>query len=365
MTDPILQQAPPTNAAAARRGTPAGTAGPVSVGDGQIGAHARWAPGMACGVTVGEVARAETSQPSVSLLKGALMRVPEKLSGMSTTGLERRGDETRSVAAATVTAGRIELAGGRVRVRVLRAPMLTVGMSTRKGGEVRYVPAVVEVSGDGVGRQRLETAGDHVDVTLRPDRRALEDAVTALDGVRKAAPLPVPDVPGLPSLPSLPGLPSPAEPRGESGSVTGAGTRVRISLGDVRQARKGHAIAARATAIKVSVVRSEAGAGHGSAAGSGSRSGPRSGAGYGSGSGGYGSMSLALGLGVLEAAAVAPDAVVAANRGASPEQVSAVAGAGGGLPITGPRAGLLALGGVGLLMTGIAAVLFGTRRRRY
>ena len=95
--EPLLQQAPPTNAEAARRGTSAGRVGPVRLGKGSIGTHARWEAGMACGRTVGETGRADASLAGVSLLS-TLVRVPQKLTSSGTTALERHGDEARTVA---------------------------------------------------------------------------------------------------------------------------------------------------------------------------------------------------------------------------------------------------------------------------
>jgi hypothetical protein len=335
LTDPVRQQAPPNNTDGVRRSTSPGEAGPVDLGSGQIGANARWDAGMSCGNTVGEAARAESSLRTVSLLGGSLVRVPEPISGLSTTGLERSGPGVRSVASATVTAGRIELAGGKVQVRVLRPPTLAAVMSAGKGGEVRYRPAVLEVSGGGVTRQRLDAAGEHVEITLRPDRHAMESAplsgLRELGAVGKAAPLPLPPVPGLPSV---------SAPRTESAPAPGSGTKLRISIGNVRQAARGNAIAARAIAIKVTLTQAAADDGRTKQGYAGR---PRP------------AVSLALGFGLLEAAAVAPEA---------PARFAAVSGAGGGLPITGPRLDLLALGGAGLLAAGAAAVFISVRSRR-
>jgi hypothetical protein len=334
---PLLQQTPPDNKRAAKRSTPAGTAGPVAIGAGEIGVHARWADGMACGVTAGEAGRSDAAVDSVDILDGALVRMTERVSSSSRTGLERDGGDARTVATATAGTGRIDLAGGKVQIRVLRAPKLTASMSATKRGEIRYEPAVVEVSGDGVQRKRLDTAGDQVDITLRPDRRAMESIpLSELVDAGTAAGLPLPTIPELPSV---------AGQDIESAPAGGPGTRVRVSLGDVRQATKGHAIAARATAIKVAISQDEATGGR-DRSGYGDK--PRS------------TVSLALGVGLLEAAAVAPEPVRKPAGGVSP----AVGGTGGGLPITGPRLDLLAYGGGGLLVAGIIAVFAGMRRRR-
>ncbi|MBL7260983.1 hypothetical protein [Paractinoplanes lichenicola] len=327
---PLLQQAPPTNAKGAQRSTLAAKAGPFRLGNGRIGAHARWDKAMACGRVAGETGRADTVLQSLSLLgsgREALVRVPGRMTSRGTTVIENHNDQARTVARSTITAGRIELAGGKVTVRVLRAPTLEAAMSATAGGKVAYRPAVVEVSGEGLPTKRLEAAGDHADFALTPNQRAMESApLTDLGGLGKTGPLPVPGVPGLPPV---------AAPEPESATLPAKGMRVRVSLGDVRHAIEGHAIAARADAIKVSVAQ---------AAGSKDR-----------GQDGYGGkpmVSLSMSVGVLEAAAV------------SPEGPAVSPGGGGGLPVTGPRLDRVALTGGGLLLAGIGAVLFSLRRRR-
>jgi hypothetical protein len=332
LSDPVIQQAPPTHDRAATRNTPAGDAGPLSVGKGKIAARAAWNTAMACGKAVGEVSRAAAELKSLSL-GGAhpVVRVPGKLVSRSTTALEHTGGETRTVASTTMTANRIDLAGGAIRVRVLRQPTLVACMSAA-GGEIRYTPASIEVSGEGITTKRLSTAGDHADLTLR----SLEAApFPGLDTLRKGAPLPLPIIPGIPKISS---------PHLESAHGSGGGTTVRISLGDVRQAKKGQVIAAKATAINVAITQG----GEDPDSDSDDR-----------GKKGYGApaaLSLTMGLGVMEAAAVAP--------GAGDEGVSAAGGAAGGLPITGPRLDLLAYAGLGLLASGGAVVLMTIRRRR-
>jgi hypothetical protein len=218
-------------------------------------------------------------------------------------------------------------------VRVLRPPTLLAGMSTSAGGEVRYRPALIEVSGERIVPQRLSTAGDHIDVTLSPERHALESGKltdpSSLTGVGGGDPLPLPTIPGLPSV---------STPSVESAPTTGPGTKIRITLGDVRQATRGHAIAAKATAIKVAVTQSAA-------------SNDRTKQGYAAKSGN--ATTLALGFGLLEVAAVAPERAGVSSSGA-----------GGGLPVTGPRLDLLAMAGAGLLALGAGAVFLSSRRRR-
>ncbi|GIF19831.1 hypothetical protein BJ973_006873 [Actinoplanes tereljensis] len=331
-TKPVVQQAPPTNAEATKRSTGGGQAGPLKVGAGEMSAHARWDDGMACARAAGETGRSQSSVRGATILGGAetvLVRVPEKLAGVSSTALEGRGGSARTVASATMTAGRIDLAGGRVRVRVLRAPALTATMSATEGGEVSYEPALIEVSGDGIATERLSTAGAEAEFTVRPDRKAMEAGLlgSGLDGLTSGSALPLPHVPGLPKVTMPAAIGGPAA---ESAPAAAGSTRVRIALGEVRKATKGHAVAARATAITVSLDQVGASDGY---------------------HGKPGSASLSLALGLMEAAAVAPE-----------EQ--STAGEAGGLPITGPRVTGLAMGGAALLVTGMAAVLLSMRRRR-
>ena len=328
LSEPILQQAPPTHARPLTRSTPAGRVGPLRLGAGELSGHARWDAAMACGAASGETARAKSAVHGAGILEQAgegLVRVPEKAASVSTTALDGRGE---SVASATITAGRFELAGGRVTLRVLKAPSLVASMSC-DGGEVRYQPALVEVSGDGVTTKRLDTAGETVDITLGAETESGVLDAAGLGDLRPASrPLPLPHVPGLPTV-------SAPTPITES-APAGDGTRLRITLGGVRRATKGHAIAARATAIKVSIAQGGATRG-------------RTKSGYGQ------EQRLDMAIGLLEAAAVAPE------RATTPVAVS---GAGGGLPITGPGVAGLAIGGMALLATGVGAVLFGRRRRR-
>jgi len=326
LVQPLLQYAPPTNDKAVRRSTPAGKAGPVRLGSGEIGTQARWDAGMACGRVAGETGRATAALTGVRLLgsgNGALVRVPSTMTSQGTTALENRGGELRSVARSTVTAGRIELAGGQVLLRILRAPALEATTSATSGGQVSYRPAIVEVSGDGIATKRLRAAGEHVDLALTPDRQEMESALlrslTDLDELSAGEPLPVPAIPGLPPV---------ATPEIESAPVSTSGIKLRISLGDVRQAVKGNAVSAKAAAIRILVGSRDRGE---------------------NGYGGESSVSLSLSVGVLEAAAVSPESS---------------AGAGGGLPVTGSNLAGMALVGGGLLLAGAAAVLLSLRRRR-
>jgi hypothetical protein len=384
---------------------------------------------------------------------GGLVRVPGRVRSLSTTALK---PGARAVATAGLTIGGVDLLDGAVRVRVVRPPTLTTEVSTKDGGRVRYAPAVLEVSGDGIKTSRLDTPGDIAEVTLgdvrsggeadgdegsdgrgssalhesstdssisrdsstrrdsssvgsssgdqgsSPGDRGSSDDDSRSSGDRDSSanrdsagangsssahglsgdrdshagtqdgsaspatgsepdtesatrnsgsldallsgqpklgastggtPLPLPVAPELPKVDSSP----------ESAQIIGSGTRLRISVGAVREATSGRAIAARATAFKIAITQSPSD-------------------GYGDNGAHRGGVLLDLDVGVLEAAAVVPEP----NAGAQ----SAVSSGGSrglpiGLPVTGPAAGALALCGVALVIVGVVALRVGLRRRRF
>ncbi|WP_433724008.1 hypothetical protein ACQP2Y_01985 [Actinoplanes sp. CA-051413] len=455
----VLQQtAPPSHKKPEQRRHAATEVGPFRLGASELSVHAQWDPRMACGNVAGEATRAEAVLRRAGVLDGgdaALVRVPGKVSGLSTTAMERRGPAARAVAAASMAGGKVQLLGGKVTVKVVKPPSLLATMSGADGGEVRYEPAVIEVSGEGFETARLDTAGDNVELRLDengeaaagqgrvrkdetgsgkdyngsahndgaghgafgggssayrlaaqrdpdngkahnagnraekynngnggadkadngnsnggngrngkagPDDKRVHKGGTEApgasnDNVRKpGAPArdhdkngkglfsglpgagalnPVPPLP----LPTIPGVPPIADPgQGtEAAPATGPGTTVTISLGDVRQAVSGHAIAAKATAMTIAITK-----------------GPDRQA-YADSAPNRTDVVLDLDMGLLEVAAVAPEPA------AGPSGV--VSGDGGGLPITGPRVDVLALAGVALLIAGAAALIFGMRGR--
>jgi hypothetical protein len=365
LTGTLTQQAPPSNKKPNRRAIEATEAGPFSLGAGKLTAHAQWEPGMACGAAVGNASRAELEFSRAGILEdgdGALVGVPGKVSSLSTTALERHGKAARTIAAASVAGGAVELLDGAVKIEIVKPPTLRASMSTKGGGEIRYVPAVLQVSGDGFETARLDTAGDDVELALADKTRQTGEGRTEsdlrpgqrdglrpgqldglrpgqLDGLRKLGTLvPTPPLP----LPSVPGLPAINEPDTEIAPAAGPGTKIRISLGDVRQATSGHAIAAKATAISIAIIRGPGRHPYGHSADN------RSG------------VVLSFDIGLLEVAAVAPEP---RTGGASSVVGSEGGGTVGGLPITGPRVDVIALTGVALLLAGTLALALGMRGR--
>jgi len=336
-TEALQQQAPPTNKKPNQRDIGSVDVGPFSLGDGTVTTHARWEAGMACGATVGDVTRSTARLRNAGILAdgdSALVRVPGKIESESTTRLERRGNAVATVASATLDSGAFELLDGAVKIKILKTPSLRTSMSIKDGGEVRYIPASLEVSGEGIDTARLDTAGDEVEITLDEPVEESGEAEHGRPGLLGETRL-LEGGDGA-SLPRVPGVPEVAETEAGTAPLAGPGTKVRISLGDVRQAARGRAIAARAAALSVTITQGAPAARK---------------PGYGSDGG-----VLTFDMGVLEAASVAPETAGGVSAGET-------AGEGGGLPITGPRVDVLALSGVALLIAGTGALIFGMRGR--
>ncbi|MFI5934898.1 hypothetical protein [Actinoplanes sp. NPDC051494] len=358
VTEPLVQQAPPTNKRAAIRRVAGTQVGPVSLGDGTLTTHARWTAGMACGATDGEVTRAGAQLRDARVLadgEGPLIRVPG-VASESTTQLDRNGSAVTSVATAGLSGGVLDLLAGAVRVKIIEPPSLRVTMSTKDGGEVRYIPAIVEVSGDGVETSRLSTAGDNVEITLDPG--SSDPGSSDPDSSDPDSSAPETGSPGSEaseellesgdgaSLPEVPEVPEISERATESAPVPGTETKVAVSLGDLRQAARGHAIAARATAVSVTITPGTTDA--------------RTRPGY--------SQVIELDMGVMEAAAVAPEpsdaAASTSDDGADTKaEADIAAGAGGGLPITGRPVGGIVLTGLAMVAAGATALILGLRGR--
>jgi hypothetical protein len=369
--DLALQKAPPVSPSADTRRTGSKKFGPMQVGAGSLSARAVWAHGMACGNAAGDTSSASAEISRLTIAGGgsaSLVRVPEKITSRSGTALRLRGGIPESTSSATVTAGRISLVDNEVRLRVLRAPELRASMTAKGHSQVDYQPAVVEVVGKNGKKTRLSTAGDHIEITLSEDMRPLESLPPRLDPI------------GDPPLPKVSGLPAIGTAETTPVSSTEPGSTLRITLGEVRQATKNNAVAARATAIRVTLTRNvDSGDG---------RSADKS-----------SNLVADLGIGILEAAAVAPTGKVsgrtspqdgkpahgntsgqgstqgkngALGRNGTPGQGiagqdAAASGTGlrsAALPVTGPRVVSLLIAGAAMIIIGTAAVVLTTRRRK-
>jgi hypothetical protein len=346
--DLVVQQAPPTNKKAAGQQLEAKRFGPLRTGSGALSAHARWNDGLACASATGAASIAKAQLNQVTLTGGgnqSLIRVPETISGTSSTGLRHRDGQPEAISTATLDAGKLALADGEVRIRVLRAATLRVSMSATGRSEAAYEPAAVEVTERDGKRVVLDTAGDYKEITLSEESTLLESLPGRLD---ETGPLPLPSISGLPVVRDLESTPAT--------SATNE-TKLRISIGAARQATKGKAIAARATAIKISLVR-----------GDGTRT-----------KSGYATAVMAdLGLGMLEGAAVAPrhdagavSSGVSAGGAPNGSSEGSLADSGGGagagaagLPITGPGTVSLLVAGFSMVIGGMCVLVLSVRRHR-
>ncbi|HET9517912.1 MAG TPA: hypothetical protein VFO77_09330, partial [Actinoplanes sp.] len=219
-----------------------------------------------------------------------------------------------------------------------------------------YAAPSIEVSGRGLATRRLDAPGDTVEIMLADDPGRTESTPAVpgdpLDTLLSDVPADAlaglvggdttePDLPEPPGVPTVPGGRSAGRAGPDDGGA--AGELVRISLGEVRQAAAGQAIAARAVAVQVQVV---AGA---------TASGP-------------GGVVLDLDLAVLEAAAVAPEPGTVGGAGGQADGVDGVDGVDGadrttvvaaGLPVTGANVDTVLLAGGLLLAAGTALLLIG------
>jgi LPXTG-motif cell wall-anchored protein len=239
-------------------------------------------------------------------------------------------------------------------VAIVRTPHLTTSISANRGSaDVRYFPPTLEISGKGFATRRLEAAGDTVELGL-PKRRSRTASTPSVpgaplrallstvrpDAVRGLVPAGADAVPLLPGLPPRPGVPPVPADTPESAHRRPDSNRsgvdlLRITIGDVRQAAAGHAVAARAVSVHVQVIAAPSAAGRGG-------------------------LVLDLDIGVLEAAAVAPDPGTAGGAGVPPD---AAGGGTGALPVTGSSMDLTLLAGGVLLVAGSVFLWFGLRKR--
>ena len=330
----VWQQAPPHHAAPALSTAGRRDVGPIRIGTGDMAAHATWHTGLACGTRAGRTAHASTAVAGVQIAPkpggGALLAAEGTLGSDTTTALVAERGMTR--ATATAAAGIAELglftaSRSPVRLRVVKAPTLTVGTAgTESTTTIAYESPVVEVSGAGLPAQTLDQPGKSVEFP----------------------------VPALAGVPTVPGAPAPT---------------VRISLGQVERHTAAGTVRARTTALRVQVTPAARGR-------TASTEGPMDlaigvleamatapGPGYAPavpGQGGPGSGRPVTGQPVPgggQPSSTAPEAGGEAPEGgtggAGPRAVS-----GGGLPLTGSPLGLIMFGGGLLVVTGgIATVL--------
>jgi hypothetical protein len=167
----VSQQAPPSNQAQVKNTALAADLGLAKLGTGDLTAHARWADGMTCGKQSGPAGAATAALVEAAILpgsKGALIEVYRNISSQAATALVQRDGRAVSAAAAEISLSSLEIAGGKVSIRVISAPQLTVYATGRKAtSEVDYRAPVLEISGPSSKTQRLSNLGDSVDLELQ------------------------------------------------------------------------------------------------------------------------------------------------------------------------------------------------------
>ncbi|GFJ90073.1 hypothetical protein [Phytohabitans rumicis] len=289
----VYQAAPPRNTKPVTARAVHKHLGVASVGTGDLSAHAT------CGAT-----RTSAALADASVLPGpagtALVRLPENLRTHTATN----GPE--ATASAGLTEVRI-LAGtpGEITVKVLRSATLTVAR------KVTYSAPILQVWRPGIGKRRLDTPGQTVDVPLG----GLADLLGVLEPERLRGATATAEAGPL----ALPGLPLPAGPlTGALPKVGGAGSLVRLTVGEVDTTVRDDEVRAEATTLRVQVVTRPT-----------------------DGDGEQAVVDLAIGM--LDAMVLAPRPIDRPNAPQPP------AGDPGGLPVTGANV-LLAAGVGGLLL---------------
>ncbi|MEV1287776.1 LPXTG cell wall anchor domain-containing protein [Micromonospora sp. NPDC049679] len=386
LSQTVYQQAPPAHAHPATANALERDLGVLSLGVGDLKAHATWIDGMECGQESGDATMSSSTIADLSVLPGpggqALVRLPSNLTSSTATGLTSRNDVVSSVATASIGLAEIRLFAGspsQVTVKVIKPPKLTVSTAgSRASATVEYTSPVLEISGPNIPTQRLDAPGKTIDLALPTSLAGAAEARSLarteklpllggnpLDQVIKGlspnevagarskatsnAPLPLPNLPKLPLLPEL-------APAGQAiGGAAAAPAEgelsiVRLSLGELEKQITDQAVRAQAASLRLQVIT----------------------AGENAGSDTDSASVVDLGVGLLDAAAVAP---LDEGGGVSDEEPGdeepgdeeagdeEAGGAGGGLPVTG--ANITVFAGIGLLLAvGGGALVFFTRRRR-
>lgn len=349
----VYQEAPPTN------DQPATGAGPrldLAVAHTDVArssAHARWHESMRCAEVTGAAGVAGTSLVEAAVLPGlgrsSLVWLPGNLSSRSEAGLTEQDGRVAAYAAAAVSLSEVRLFAGtrsEITVKVVSRPSLTVSATGAPDGtRVRYDSPVLEISGPGIGRERLDAPGTHLDLVLGPtggspgrtglpllgDGALSEGA--AVDGLEASGEVTGPALPAPESLPPperlgvLPLLRDVLVGVGELSDLRRLSV-LRLSLGELREQVEGDTVSASAASLRLQVLRW----------GDDDPAAPAQ-------------AVLDLGIGLVQAAATAPAVADPPMPGPGDD-----GGEGGELPATGAVTGLVAIAGA--LLTGLGGAVF-------
>ncbi|GGM34016.1 LPXTG cell wall anchor domain-containing protein [Dactylosporangium sucinum] len=385
MLGPVAyQQAPPRNDRPSAVSVAGVNLGALSVGVGELSAHATFDDAGKCDPRSGPRATSSARLAGLAVLPGrgdrALLRLGA-LRSSTETAVDKRG----ASAAATGSIADFQLlAGGQsaIGVRVVSPPTLTVVAGSKK--TVDYSPARLEVRVPGREPLRISSAGSHVDVVVPVGAAARTEAeeLGRAEGLPVLSSLPLLDLltgitgaltggltgggttpdlglilPGLPEVGKLTGVlggGSSVQPPAEGYPKHPAKVVVlRVELGTVEQQTSPTGVYAKAAAVRVKLIVRTKWKGHASDDGYGGSSGdhPK-----------YDQKTIFdLGLCSLEAAAAAPkgDGYGGVGGGGGGDDGE---GGGGELPVTGSKAALIVGAGLLLLVAGRFFLVVSRRR---
>lgn len=375
------QQAPPSNPEPDRHPGHTVDLGLLRATLGGSSAHATWQEPMRCGAETGPAGVADAVGLAAAVLPApggrALVALPDNLSSHAETELV--GQAGGVAARATASASLIDLrlfagSDSEVAVKVISEPELEVTATGQAdSSSVRYQAPLLEISGPGIGTERLDTPGAHLDLALPgsagvPELGGLpvlgggDDPVadllaelTDLSGLRSGPapterPLELAGLPGLPGVTSTGRLPILGEVLSDASTPAGVGelSVLRLSIGQLDQRIADESVSASAASLRLQLL-----------AWRGDRLTERASA----------SAVLDLGIGLLEAAATAPAPAAEPPVAGEPGEGGGGCGdcPGGRLPVTGPAAVWL-LAGAGVLLAVMGRLLMlatrGGRRQR-
>lgn len=356
----VYQQAPPTNEGPATATGPRLDLGVARVEISQSSAHARWHESMRCAQSIGTAGVAGTSLANAAILPGlgkrSLIWLPGNLSSQSEAGLTEQDGRVAAYATSAISLAEVRLFAGtrsEITVKVISQPSLRVSTTGAPNSHrVQYDTPVLEISGPGIGRERLDAPGTHIDLALGPTGLLGRLGLPLISGGAPAELLDDPAVEGLdtsgevtdPALPAPEGLPAPEQLGGlpllqdvlaNVGELLDLSqlSVLRLSIGELRQQVEGDTVSASAASLRLQVLRW----------GNDDPAEPARAA-------------LDLGIGLLQAAANAPAVADPPMPSPDPDD-DGDGGDGGELPITGTVTGLVATGGVLLTVLGGAIFL--------
>src|SRR5690606_31947759 len=146
LTKPIYQQAPPANPQPVTAKTAELDAGVLSLGVGDLKAHATWADGMECAKTAGEATHSASNLVGARILPSyhgqALVHLSKGLASSTSTAIVNENGVKKSTATASIGVAEIRLFAGtpsQITIKVIQPPTLRVSTAgSRASAAVDY-----------------------------------------------------------------------------------------------------------------------------------------------------------------------------------------------------------------------------------